>query len=78
MGHPELTVSRMSEEHGIIDLGDSTWKPEVGEQVRVIPNHVCIVVHLNDIVHGVRDTVVETSWPVSARGRWGEADALTR
>jgi D-serine deaminase-like pyridoxal phosphate-dependent protein len=78
MGHPELTVSRMSEEHGIIELGDSNWKPEVGEQVRVIPNHVCIVVHLNDLVHGVRDTVVETSWPVSARGRWGEPDALTR
>ncbi len=41
----------------------------VGEMVRVIPNHVCIVVHLNDTMHGVRGDVVERSWPVDARGR---------
>ena len=69
MGHPEVVVSRMSEEHGILDLGRTDWRPEVGELVRLIPNHVCIVVHLNDVVYGVRDTVVETSWPVAARGR---------
>ena len=59
----------MSEEHGILDLSRSTWRPSVGERVRVIPNHVCIVVHLNDVVVGVRGTAVETSWPVAARGR---------
>lgn len=67
--HPEVSVARMSEEHGILDLSRSSWKPEVGERVRVIPNHVCIVVHLNDIVYGVRDGTVETSWGVEARGR---------
>jgi len=41
----------------------------VGDQVRLIPNHVCVVVHLNDIIYGVRDSIVETSWPVAARGR---------
>jgi D-serine deaminase-like pyridoxal phosphate-dependent protein len=59
----------MSEEHGVIDLSGSDWRPRVGEQVRIVPNHVCIVVHLSDMVHGVRGTVVETTWPVSARGR---------
>jgi D-serine deaminase-like pyridoxal phosphate-dependent protein len=67
--HPEVTVKGMSEEHGILDLGASSWKPSVGERVRVIPNHVCIVVHLNDLVFGVRGERVETSWPVAARGR---------
>lgn len=67
--HPEVTVARMSEEHGILDLSRSSWKPEVGEQVRVIPNHVCIVVHLNDVIYGVRDGAVETQWGVEARGR---------
>ena len=66
---PEVTVSAMSEEHGILDLSRSDWKPAVGERVRVIPNHVCIVVHLNDLVYGVRGDVVETSWAVAARGR---------
>lgn len=67
--HPEVVVERMSEEHGILDLRGSSWQPEVGEQVRIVPNHVCIVVHLNDSIYGVRNAVVETSWPVEARGR---------
>ena len=67
--HSEVTVKTMSEEHGILDLEASEWRPEIGDRVRVIPNHVCIVVHLNDVVHGVRNGVVETSWPVAARGR---------
>ena len=68
----------MSEEHGILDLTGTDWKPRVGEQVRVVPNHVCIVVHLNDLVYGVRGEVVETHWPVTARGRESDRLALTR
>lgn len=67
--HPDVVVARMSEEHGILDLRDSSWRPTVGELVRIIPNHVCIVVHLNDIIYGVRGDRVETTWPVVARGR---------
>ncbi|HJU75047.1 MAG TPA: D-TA family PLP-dependent enzyme, partial [Gemmatimonadaceae bacterium] len=66
---PEVTVQRMSEEHGILDLKDSDWRPEVGEQIRIVPNHVCVVVHLNDFMYGVRGDVVEATWPVAARGR---------
>jgi D-serine deaminase-like pyridoxal phosphate-dependent protein len=67
--HPEVLVTRMSEEHGVLELGDTSWRPAVGEQVRVVPNHVCIVVHLGDLVYGMREGRVETSWPVAARGR---------
>ncbi len=69
MEHPEVRVARMSEEHGVLDLAGTAWRPAVGEQVRIIPNHVCVVVHLNDVVYGVRGDLVETSWPVAARGR---------
>ncbi len=69
MAHPEVTVKSMSEEHGILDLGRSSWAPRVGDVVRIIPNHVCIVTHLNDFIYGVRGDVVETNWPVAARGR---------
>lgn len=69
LGRPEVRVARMSEEHGILDLSETSWIPDVGEQVRVIPNHVCIVVHLFDEIVGVRGDAVETSWPVAARGR---------
>jgi len=69
MEHSEVTVKGMSEEHGLLDLEGSDWRPAIGDRVRVIPNHVCIVVHLNDVVHGVRNGVIEMSWPVAARGR---------
>lgn len=69
LDHQDVFVRAMSEEHGLLDLSTSDWRPAVGDRVRVIPNHVCIVVHLFDIVHGVRGDVVETSWPVAARGR---------
>lgn len=66
---PTVVVKSMSEEHGILDLSRSSWRPRVGERVRVVPNHVCIVVHLADVVYGVRDRAVVSSWPVAARGR---------
>lgn len=66
---PNVVVKSMSEEHGILDLSRSSWRPRVGERVRVVPNHVCIVVHLADVVYGVRDGAVVSSWPVAARGR---------
>jgi D-serine deaminase-like pyridoxal phosphate-dependent protein len=69
MDRRDVCVARMSEEHGVLDLSKTDWRPEVGEQVRLVPNHVCVVVHLNDVIYGVRDDVVETWWPVTARGR---------
>lgn len=69
LDRPEVVVSRMSEEHGILDLSHTDWRPAVGDVVRVVPNHVCVVVQLFDSVYGVRRDVVETSWDVEARGR---------
>lgn len=69
LDQPDVVVKSMSEEHGILDLSHSAWRPEVGDRVRVLPNHVCIVVHLADVVFGVRDGAVVSSWPVAARGR---------
>jgi D-serine deaminase-like pyridoxal phosphate-dependent protein len=74
--HQEVFVRAMSEEHGLLDLSRSEWRPAVGDRVRVIPNHVCIVVHLFDVVHGVRGETVETSWAVAARGRVAPAGVL--
>jgi D-serine deaminase-like pyridoxal phosphate-dependent protein len=67
--HPEVTVRAMSEEHGILEFGSSAWRPEVGDVVHVVPNHVCIVVHLNDVMFGARRGVVQRRWEVEARGR---------
>lgn len=69
LDQPEVTVQRLSEEHGILDLRNTGWRPALGEQVRVVPNHVCIAVHLHEVVYGIRHEQVESSWPVLARGR---------
>ena len=67
--HPEVVIRSMSEEHGILDLTGTSWSPRVGDRVRVVPNHVCIVVHLFDEVVGVRGADIVERWPVAARGR---------
>lgn len=77
LGREDVTVRAMSEEHGLLDLSKSDWRPAVGDRVRVIPNHVCIVVHLFDAVHGLRGTTVESSWAVAARGRAAQVDVLS-
>jgi D-serine deaminase-like pyridoxal phosphate-dependent protein len=77
LGRESVTVRAMSEEHGLLDLSKSDWRPAVGDRVRVIPNHVCIVVHLFDAVHGVRGATVESSWAVAARGRAAQVDVLS-
>ena len=46
LDRPEVTVASLSEEHGVLDLSRSEWKPRIGERVRVVPNHVCVSVNL--------------------------------
>ena len=74
--NPDVIVRAMSEEHGLLDLSRTAWRPSVGDRVRVIPNHVCIVVHLFDVMHGIRGKAIETSWVVAARGRVEPAESL--
>ena len=65
----EHVIERLNEEHGIIEMEAPSDTPRVGDRVRVIPNHACVVSNLFDVVHLVRgDTVVE-SVEVAARGR---------
>jgi D-serine deaminase-like pyridoxal phosphate-dependent protein len=65
---PDVVVKAMSEEHGLLDLSRTSWRPAVGDLVRIVPNHVCVSVNLHPKVHGVRGQGVERSWEVAARG----------
>ncbi|MDQ6892535.1 MAG: alanine racemase [Acidobacteriota bacterium] len=60
-------VSRLSEEHGVIETAPGE-RFTVGERVRVLPNHACVVSNLHDRVHAIRDGRVVEVWPVAARG----------
>ena len=69
LDHPDVSVKAMSEEHGMLDVSRTGWKPAVGDRVRVVPNHVCVSVHLHEAVYAIRGDRVLDRWPVTARGR---------
>jgi D-serine deaminase-like pyridoxal phosphate-dependent protein len=68
-GRPGAAIAALSEEHGIIDLTASPWRPAVGERLRIIPNHACVVSNMVDAVWTLRDGALADQWPVAARGR---------
>ena len=65
----DITIKFLNEEHGVIELAAPSDTPRVGDRVRIVPNHVCVVSNLFDVVNLIDgETVVETV-PVAARGR---------
>jgi D-serine deaminase-like pyridoxal phosphate-dependent protein len=48
--YPEARISRLSEEHGQVDIRACGAAPRIGERVTVIPNHICPCVNLQDAV----------------------------
>ncbi len=67
--HPEARIKAFAEEHGFLDLGACNDRPNVGDLVRVIPNHVCVVVNMVDRLIAVRGDEIVGEMPVAARGR---------
>jgi D-serine deaminase-like pyridoxal phosphate-dependent protein len=47
---PEAMISTLSEEHGIVDLIQTDWRPQIGDEISIIPNRVCVVSNLFDSV----------------------------
>ena len=66
--YPEARIYKLNEEHGFVDLSACERRPRIGEQVRVVPVHTCVVSNLHDRLHSVRDGQVEQVWEVAARG----------
>jgi D-serine deaminase-like pyridoxal phosphate-dependent protein len=67
--HPEARIAKFAEEHGFLDLTRSNTRPEVGDVVRIIPNHVCVVVNMMDEVVMVRGEEILGTLKVEARGK---------
>ena len=69
LDYPDAVIERLNEEHGVIDLSRCLRKPGLGEHVRIVPNHVCVVSNLHDEVVTTRDGQVTGNQAVAARGR---------
>ncbi len=69
MEAPEAVFHKMNEEHGYIDVQACGRKFEMGEQLHIIPNHICVAVNLHERMYGVRNEEVEEVWEVAGRGK---------
>jgi D-serine deaminase-like pyridoxal phosphate-dependent protein len=67
LGRPDITVDALSEEHGV--LRAETIGLEVGDRIRIVPNHACVVSNMVDEVQLVRGEHGLGPSPVSARGK---------
>jgi D-serine deaminase-like pyridoxal phosphate-dependent protein len=61
--------TKMNEEHGFVDIRKADHRFEVGDRIRIIPNHICVAMNLHECVHGIRGDVVEQTWRVEGRGK---------
>jgi D-serine deaminase-like pyridoxal phosphate-dependent protein len=48
--YPQAMIVRLSEEHGEVDISRCDARPKLGDQINVIPNHICPCVNLQDSV----------------------------
>ena len=69
LGHPELRVEALYEEHAICRSTRPT-SLEVGDRVQVVPNHACPCANLHAEYHAQLPGGGETRWEIAARG-WG-------
>jgi D-serine deaminase-like pyridoxal phosphate-dependent protein len=65
----DVAVTSLSEEHGVITLPEPSAQPRVGERLRILPNHACVVSNLFDRVHLIRGGALSETVAVAARGR---------
>ena len=57
-----------SDEHGSLMLGGDAIDVKIGQKIRLIPGHCDPTVNLHDWYIGIRNGMVESIWPVEARG----------
>jgi D-serine deaminase-like pyridoxal phosphate-dependent protein len=66
---PDALFHKMSEEHGWIDVSEVGHRFRVGDQVHIVPNHVCPTVNEHDVAFGMAAGRVEQVWSVEGRGK---------
>jgi D-serine deaminase-like pyridoxal phosphate-dependent protein len=66
---PEAVFHKMNEEHGYVDVRRCGRTFEIGERLRIIPNHICVAMNLHERVYGIRNGELEEVWEVAGRGK---------
>lgn len=69
MEFPRAKITKLTEEHGQVDVTRCADVPRVGEQVTVIPNHICPCINLQDRIYWQEAGAAPRPLPVDARGK---------
>lgn len=66
--YPAAVITRLSEEHGEIDFSACPNRPNVGDRISIIPNHICPCVNLQNevILHDAEHNLTPSK--VDSRG----------
>lgn len=67
--YPLARITRLSEEHGQVDISACDPKPSLGERVSIIPNHICPCLNLQESVWWKAPDRSLTNVLVDARGK---------
>lgn len=65
---PDAVFTGLSAEHGILQLGPQSQDLKIGDKIEVLPGYADFTTPLHDCFLGLRNGVVETVWPIAARG----------
>jgi 3-hydroxy-D-aspartate aldolase len=66
-GRDDVSYIKCSDEHGVVEDKDGVLA--VGDKLKLVPGHCDPTCNVHDWYVGVRGGVVESVWPVSARGK---------
>ncbi|GAB4270141.1 MAG: DSD1 family PLP-dependent enzyme [Pararhodobacter sp.] len=66
-GRTDVSYVKCSDEHGVIE--DKGGVLKVGDKLKLVPGHCDPTCNVHDWYVGVRGGVVESVWPISARGK---------
>jgi D-serine deaminase-like pyridoxal phosphate-dependent protein len=68
VGHPELRIVRLNEEHGILEVPPDAQLP-IGTRLQVVPNHACGTLNMHDVAVVIRGGQFVDRWAIAARGK---------
>jgi D-serine deaminase-like pyridoxal phosphate-dependent protein len=66
--YPAAKIVQLSEEHGEVDLSLCDERPQLGDRVQVIVNHVCPTINLQDMAWLKQEDGTLEALPIDARG----------
>lgn len=67
---PGASLTKLSEEHGLIELADPPSVPhQPGDTLEILPTHGDTTINIHDYFFAVRGGLLEAVWAVGARGK---------